>query len=152
MSVPQPLLQSHVWVWTHWPPRGDPSPAVVLGWHLEPTRQFQSPWTLQIAVQRAPGSVVVDWVPEQRVTPVLDPSPGQPARKGVRHVWTKPISHLKSAPGLVVDWRRSEDEWQALVACVLGTSLLLDWHTADQLVPVADDTWGTPEVIKYKRG
>lgn len=64
----------------------------------------------------------------------------------------KPVSHLKAAPALLVDWRREGDQRQALLACARGTSLLLDWHIADQLVPIADDSWNTPEVIKYKRG
>ena len=66
----------------------------------------------------------------------------------MRHVWTKPISHLKAAPALLVDWRREGDQWQALLACAHDTSLLVSWHAADQLVPVADDGWNTPEVIK----
>lgn len=125
-----------------------------MGWHLAPGRSFESPWLIQVAVQRAPESVVVSWLPAKRVTAVRDPGPGSP-RRGVRHVWVRRESahtNLPPCAGLLVQWRRSPQGWQALVAAVQGDGVLLSWVPADRLIPIRDDGWETPEVVKYKRG
>ena len=59
---------------------------------------------------------------------------------------------LDPHPALLVQWRRREHGWEALVAAAQGDGLLLTWEPADRLVPVRDDGWDAPEVVKYKRG
>lgn len=150
-AVPEPPMEPHVWLWAEWPPRGDPAPGVLVGWHLSPTRSTQSPWWVQIAVQRAPGTVALSWVAAQRIGPLRDCRPGEP-RRGVRHVWVHRPGPLKPTAALLVDWRRANDGWVAQVAMVDETGLLLAWQPASQVTPVADDTWTNPEVIRLKRG
>lgn len=123
---------------------------MVVGWHLKPERSSQSPWQVQVAVQRAPGTVSVEWVPEQRITPVTDHSPGE-TRRGVRHVWVIPDG-MPAVPGLLVDWRRGTRGWEALTATVTDTTLLLDWANAVTISPIADDGWRAPELVRLKHG
>lgn len=149
-AVPEPPVEPHAWVWAEWPPRGNPAPGVLLGWHLTPVRSAQSPWVVQVAVQRAPGTMALSWVSAQRIGPVRDCRPGEP-RRGVRHVWVRRPG-LKPAAALLIDWRRTGTGWEAQVAMTHETGLLLAWEPASQVVPVADDSWDHPEVIRLKRG
>ena len=141
-----------MWVWAEWPPRGAPAPGVLLGWHLSPVRSTQSPWLVQVAVQRAPGTVALSWVSAQRIGPVKDCRPGE-LRRGVRHVWVRRSGPLKPAAALLVDWRRcTSGGWEAQVAMTHETGLLVAWEPASEVVPIADDSWTSPEVIRLKRG
>lgn len=150
-AVPEPPLVRHVWAWSTWPPKGNPAPAVVVGWHLNPDRSYQSPWQVQIAVQHTPGSIAVVWVPEQRITPVTDHTPGQPQR-GVRHIWVTPDDAMPPAPGILVDWRHTPIGWEALCATVTDTTMLLDWTPAATITPIADDSWSPPKLLRLKHG
>lgn len=142
--VPQPPLARHCWVWGDSRGRGEPVAGVILGWHLQPVHSaMASPWLLQVIIQRAPGNLIVEWVSAHRVGPVRDPSPGGP-RKGVRHVWVT-SEQLPPAAGLLVDWRRGQHGWEAMVAEVRDRSMLATWMPAEQVVPVADDGWASPE-------
>src|SRR5699024_6066779 len=134
-----------------WPPRGRPAPGVMVGWHLSPVRSTQTPWLVQVATQRAPATVTLDWISAHRIGPLHDSRPGQP-RRGVRHVWVHRTGPLKPAAALLIDWRRTDKTWEAQVAMAHGTGLLIAWEPADRVVPVADDSWATPEVVRLKRG
>ena len=59
-----------------------------------------------------------------------------------RHVWVTDSD--VPAPGLVLDWRRSDRHlpgWEAQVAVVRGGAVLVTWVDASHLQPVADDHW-----------
>lgn len=149
-SVPEPQRQRHCWVWNYWPPRGDPVPGIIIGWHLAPTASaISSPWMMQVAIQRAPRNLVVQWIAAQNIAPVTDDTAttAADAKPGTRHVWLKPLAdRLPATPGLILDWRHDNTGWQAHVARAHGTDLLVDWTTADTIAPVADPGWTMPEV------
>lgn len=65
-----------------------------------------------------------------------------------RHVWV----HYSQQrwPGLVITWRRVDDGWQAYVATVRDSSVLVTWHKAADLHPVRDDGWTKPP--RWTRG
>ena len=72
------------------------------------------------------------------------------AGKQRRHVWVRSGGDLVY-PGLVLAWRRTRDGagdgtgdgagWEAQVAVVRPGSVLTSWLPADDLTPVADDSW-----------
>lgn len=65
-----------------------------------------------------------------------------PSRRRRRHVWVTDSD--VPAPGLVLDWRRTEHkplDWEAQVAVVRGGAVLVLWVSADHLQPVRDDHW-----------
>lgn len=153
--VPEPQVQRHCWVWNHWPPRGNPVPGIIIGWHLVPTAiTIRSPWMIQVAIQRAPGNLVVDWIAEQNIAPVKDPAPttAAAAKPGTRHIWRKPLAdRLPAAPGLLLAWRHTNSSWQAHIAQAHGTRLHVTWTPADTIVPIADPDWITPEIRKVPK-
>jgi hypothetical protein len=58
-----------------------------------------------------------------------------------RHVWVDTDTGGQH-PGLVLEWRKTRDGWEAQVAVVRTNSVLTTWIPATALHPVADDRWG----------
>ena len=57
-----------------------------------------------------------------------------------RHVWVD-CSGGYRRPGLVIAWRRTADGWEAYVATLGESSVLVTWEAAINLHPVRDDGW-----------
>jgi hypothetical protein len=56
---------------------------------------------------------------------------------GVRHVWVRPPYTPSELPGLVLDWRREPDGWQALVTWVESRGRVVTaWLPAAHLRPI----------------
>jgi hypothetical protein len=60
--------------------------------------------------------------------------PEQPKR---RHVWVDCSGGYRQ-PGLVIAWRRTADGWEAYVAILQGSSVLVTWEKSTALHPVRD--------------
>lgn len=77
------------------------------------------------------------------LTALDPPAVSPPATGKVRHVWVN-LSRVDKVdtgyPGVIVDWRRTANGWEAEVAYVTDstdrTSLHVLWCSADQLTPV----------------
>lgn len=71
-----------------------------------------------------------------------------PASPQVHHVWVSLTRsggkrEVYSYPGLVLDWRRTNGGWEALVTYVTiedFQAVHMLWVPAEQLTPVRDDT------------
>lgn len=57
-----------------------------------------------------------------------------------RHVWVD-CSGGYRRPGLVIAWRRTGDGWEAYVAILQGSDVLVTWERATDLHLVSDDGW-----------
>ena len=56
-----------------------------------------------------------------------------------RHVWVDYSNYRW--PGLIIAWRRADDRWQANVAIVKNSSVLVSWQDAADLHPIQNDGW-----------
>ena len=59
-----------------------------------------------------------------------------------QHVWVD-CSGGHRYPGLVIAWRRTATGWEAYVATLRESSVLVTWQKATDLHPVRDDGWST---------
>lgn len=57
-----------------------------------------------------------------------------------RHVWVD-CSGGYRRPGLIIEWRRSDEGWEAYVATLRESSVIVTWEKATALHPVRDDGW-----------
>lgn len=149
---------AHVWVrptGNH----GETVPGVIIGWHRALVRgALASPWAALVAVVPFGTALLVQHVGGERILPVADDTPAvsdptssDPAtanrtdrrnRQPRRHVWVDgPDKTL--VPGLVLEWRRGQADWEALTAMTFSEQLLTYWRNADQVRPVHDDSWRT---------
>ena len=72
----------------------------------------------------------------------------QPTEPALRHVWVRGHGDYGSpTPGVVVSWQHAPVHqataaaWLALVAqAPFGTALLVEWVSAERLIPVRDPT------------
>lgn len=135
----------HVWVHHSWPAHGQPVPGVVITWQRAGVESgVHPPWLALVAIQRAPGNLIVRWAPARHVRPVRDdtPAPGTRRRTPVRHLWVAPLSKgLQPTPALLVEWRRGGGGWEAQVAQAHGESMLVSWEPADRLAPITGPEW-----------
>ena len=53
-------------------------------------------------------------------------------------------------PGLVIAWRTAE-VWEAYVASLQGSSVLVTWEKATDLHPVGDDGWSSRQASILRR-
>ena len=67
-------------------------------------------------------------------------APEQPRR---HHVWVDCSGGYRN-PGLVIAWRRASDGWEAYVAILQDSSVLVTWEKAADLHPVRDEGWSKP--------
>ena len=122
----------------------EPVPAVVLGWAPAPFRGAKaSPWSCLVAACPSETALLVQWVAGERVVGVREATQlmdGSGSRRR-RHVWVDTGGGGRH-PGLILDWRRTEDgSWEAQVALARANSLLTGWFPQAALGPVADDRW-----------
>jgi hypothetical protein len=57
-----------------------------------------------------------------------------------RHIWVD-CSGGYRRPGLVIAWRRTADDWEAYVAILQDSSVLVTWEKSTALHPARDDGW-----------
>ena len=57
-----------------------------------------------------------------------------------RHVWVDCCGGYRY-PGLVIAWRRTAAGWEAYVATLRESSVLVTWEKATDLHPVRDGGW-----------
>lgn len=77
------------------------------------------------------------------LTALDPPAIAPPTASRVRHVWVN-LSYVEKVdtgyPGVIIDWRRSANGWEAQVAYVTDgkrSTLHVTWCAAEQLRPVA---------------
>lgn len=133
---------------------GETVPGIVLGWNRDHIHSaLDSGWILTVASIPFDGALMIDHSHAERMIPVRDATPlastddqatqGVPGpRRRRRHVWIDGADQTLT-PGLIVEWRRSETGWEALVATPggQGGGALIQWRDSATMRPLTDDGW-----------
>lgn len=141
---------------------GETVPGIVLGWNHDRIHSaLDSGWVLTVAVIPFDGALLIDYAKAERLVPVRDATPVDPAastttahqappsgpdpppQRRRRHIWVHGADRVLQ-PGLIMEWRRHPDQgWQALLATPggRGGGALIQWRGAGAMRPLTDDGW-----------